>query len=85
VDRDYGIVENIHHDIGTHIIHHLFTKIPHYNLRSATQSIKPVIGKFYKKSTDTTFEAMARVWKNCRFVPNEGDVVFYQSNNLKQM
>jgi acyl-lipid omega-3 desaturase len=24
IDRDYGIFNKIHHDIGTHVVHHLF-------------------------------------------------------------
>jgi fatty acid desaturase len=32
VDRNYGILERIHHNIGTHSVHHLFPQIPHYNL-----------------------------------------------------
>ncbi|CAF4525097.1 unnamed protein product, partial [Rotaria magnacalcarata] len=32
VDRDYGHVHSIIHSIGTHQIHHLFTKVPHYYL-----------------------------------------------------
>ena len=35
VDRDYGWLNNIHHDIGTHVIHHLFPQIPHYHLIEA--------------------------------------------------
>jgi len=35
LDRDYGIINNIHHDIGTHVIHHLFPQIPHYHLIEA--------------------------------------------------
>ncbi|KAK8447113.1 hypothetical protein SEVIR_8G002200v4 [Setaria viridis] len=35
VDRDYGWINNIHHDIGTHVIHHLFPQIPHYHLVEA--------------------------------------------------
>ncbi|KAL8539186.1 hypothetical protein ACS0TY_000984 [Phlomoides rotata] len=35
LDRDYGWINNIHHDIGTHVIHHLFPQIPHYNLIEA--------------------------------------------------
>ncbi|KAK8960273.1 hypothetical protein KSP40_PGU011804 [Platanthera guangdongensis] len=37
-DRDYGWINNIHHDIGTHVIHHLFPQIPHYHLVEATKS-----------------------------------------------
>lgn len=35
LDRDYGWINNIHHDIGTHVIHHLFPQIPHYHLIEA--------------------------------------------------
>jgi omega-3 fatty acid desaturase (delta-15 desaturase) len=35
LDRDYGVINNIHHDIGTHVIHHLFPQIPHYHLVEA--------------------------------------------------
>ncbi len=35
IDRDYGWFNNIHHDIGTHVVHHLFPQIPHYNLIEA--------------------------------------------------
>ncbi len=36
VDRDYGWAHNLVHNIGTHQIHHLFIKIPHYHLEEAT-------------------------------------------------
>lgn len=38
LDRDYGLINNIHHDIGTHVIHHLFPQIPHYNLVEAVSN-----------------------------------------------
>ena len=38
VDRDYGWFNNIHHDIGTHVIHHLFPQIPHYHLVEAVRN-----------------------------------------------
>ncbi|KAF2291653.1 hypothetical protein GH714_027879 [Hevea brasiliensis] len=49
VDRDYGWINNIHHDIGTHVIHHLFPQIPHYHLVEATKAAKPVLGKYYRE------------------------------------
>jgi len=79
IDRDYGLVEELHHNIGTHIIHHLFTKIPHYHLKESTERIKPVLGIYYKKSEDSVIGAALRSWKTCRFVPDEGDVVFYRT------
>ena len=27
LDRDYGIFNKIHHDIGTHVVHHLFPQV----------------------------------------------------------
>jgi omega-3 fatty acid desaturase (delta-15 desaturase) len=44
VDRHYGIIEDIHHNIGTHVVHHLFSNIPHYNIVEATKYIKPLLG-----------------------------------------
>ena len=29
----------VHHDIGTHVVHHLFPQIPHYNLCEATDAV----------------------------------------------
>jgi acyl-lipid omega-3 desaturase len=36
IDRHYGSIHGVIHNIGTHQIHHLFTSIPHYNLEKAT-------------------------------------------------
>ena len=44
IDRDYGIFNKIHHDIGTHVVHHLFPQMPHYNLTEATE-VPPPLGK----------------------------------------
>ncbi len=48
IDRDYGIFNKIHHDIGTHVVHHLLPQIPHYNLPAATEAVKPVMGPYYR-------------------------------------
>jgi hypothetical protein len=42
LDRDYGIFNKIQHDIGTHVVHHLFPQIPHYHLQDATEAAKKV-------------------------------------------
>eukprot|EP00798_Chlamydomonas_sp_ICE-L_P013683 gene13683-19572_t len=40
IDRDYGIFNKIHHNIETHVVHHLFSQMPHYNLTDATEACK---------------------------------------------
>ncbi|GLJ42887.1 hypothetical protein SUGI_0889000 [Cryptomeria japonica] len=86
IDRDYGVFNKIHHDIGTHIIHHLFPQIPHYNLVEATEAAKPVLGKYYRapqKSSPFPIELIKPLVQSIsedRYVKDEGDVVFYQSD-----
>ncbi|CAM6053979.1 unnamed protein product [Sphagnum tenellum] len=86
IDRDYGWFNNIHHDIGTHVVHHLFPQIPHYNLVEATESIKPIMGEYYrdpKKSGPIPvhlLDSLIRSLKEDHFVSDEGDVVYYQSD-----
>ncbi|CAA7389424.1 unnamed protein product [Spirodela intermedia] len=87
IDRDYGIINNIHHDIGTHVIHHLFPQIPHYNLRAATEGAKPVLGRYYRRPEKSgplpthLVEALARSLKEDHFVSDTGDVVYYQTDS----
>lgn len=87
IDRDYGIFNKIHHDIGTHVIHHLFPQIPHYNLCEATEACKPVLGKYYREPEPSPgllpthlIEPLIRSFKQDHFVEDEGDVVLYQAD-----
>ncbi|MQL97283.1 hypothetical protein Taro_029962 [Colocasia esculenta] len=87
LDRDYGWVNNIHHDIGTHVIHHLFPQIPHYNLVEATKAARPVLGKYYKEPEKSgplpfhLFGDLVRSMKQDHFVSDTGDVVYYQKDS----
>jgi len=76
VDRDYGI-ENWHHNIGTHVVHHMFTKLPHYNLTKATTHIEPVIREYHRKSSLSPLASLWQTMCGCRFVENTGNVVFF--------
>nr|ABV00680.1 microsomal omega-3 fatty acid desaturase A [Glycine max] len=88
VDRDYGWINNIHHDIGTHVIHHLFPQIPHYHLVEATQAAKSVLGEYYRepeRSAPLPFHLIKYLIQSMRqdhFVSDTGDVVYYQTDSL---
>jgi omega-3 fatty acid desaturase (delta-15 desaturase) len=79
IDRDYGIVNHIHHDIGTHVAHHIFLNIPHYNLLKATEAIKPILGDYYHRSEESIWKSLWRSAISCHFVPDTGDKVYYTS------
>ncbi|XP_009622725.1 omega-3 fatty acid desaturase, endoplasmic reticulum-like isoform X3 [Nicotiana tomentosiformis] len=86
IDRDYGLFNNIQHDIGTHVIHHLFPQIPHYHLAEATKAAKPVLGKYYrepKKSGIIPFHLIGNLvtsMKQDHFVSDNGEIVYYQTD-----
>ncbi|WP_051050555.1 fatty acid desaturase [Pseudanabaena sp. PCC 6802] len=78
VDRDYGFINPIHHNIGTHVAHHIFLNMPHYHLLTATEAIKPILGEYYRKSTEPIWKTLFKSAKTCYFVPNEGSPVYYE-------
>lgn len=79
VDRQYGLLEPIHHNIGTHVVHHLFMTIPHYHLKEATEAIKPILGPYYRKPHKTIWKALWDSYRQCRFIPEHEEVAYYQS------
>lgn len=88
LDRDYGIFNKVHHDIGTHVVHHLFPAIPHYHLEKATEACKPVMGDYYRKVEPSPgplpthlIEPLIRSFKEDRFVADTGDIVYYQDDS----
>ncbi len=79
IDRNYGVFNNIHHNIGTHVAHHIFLNMPHYYLKDATKAIKPILGDYYREATGSIWHSLWRSSHECIFVPNKGQKVYYQS------
>jgi len=79
IDRDYGFINPIHHDIGTNVAHHIFLNMPHYHLKTATEAIKPVLGDYYRQSNEPIWKSFVRSYWTCHFVPDRGSKVYYQS------
>ncbi|KAI3514333.1 hypothetical protein L1887_12657 [Cichorium endivia] len=69
VDRDYGVLNKVFHNItDTHVLHHLFAHIPHYHAMEATKAIRPIVGDFYQSDNTPFFVALWRESKNCLFI-----------------
>eukprot|EP00484_Ammonia_sp_Unknown_P015802 CAMPEP_0197074326 /NCGR_PEP_ID=MMETSP1384-20130603/211051_1 /TAXON_ID=29189 /ORGANISM="Ammonia sp." /LENGTH=286 /DNA_ID=CAMNT_0042513167 /DNA_START=1554 /DNA_END=2414 /DNA_ORIENTATION=+ len=63
IDRDYGVFLNYahHHIQDSHVIHHIFSSMPHYNAIEATQHLKKSkFGGFYRESKESWYGAL---WK----------------------
>jgi acyl-lipid omega-3 desaturase len=78
IDRDYGLFNPIHHNIGTHVAHHIFSNMPHYHLKTATEAIKPILGSYYRVSNEPIWKSFLQSYRNCHFVPDQGMKVYYQ-------
>lgn len=69
IDRDYGVLNKVFHNItDTHVLHHLFSYIPHYHAMEATKAIRPVLGEYYQIDRTPFLVALWRESKNCLFI-----------------
>lgn len=87
MDRDYGILNKVFHNItDTHITHHLFSTMPHYHAMEATKAIKPVLGNYYQFDGTSIWKAVWREAKECIYVEadegNKGKGIFWYNNKL---
>ncbi|PKU69147.1 omega-6 fatty acid desaturase, endoplasmic reticulum isozyme 2 [Dendrobium catenatum] len=74
VDRDYGFLNRVFHNINdTHVAHHLFSTMPHYHAMEATKAIRPVLGDYYRLDETPVVKALWREASECIYVePEEG-------------
>ncbi|XP_051148912.1 delta(12)-fatty-acid desaturase FAD2 [Andrographis paniculata] len=87
VDRDYGVLNGVfHHITDSHVAHHLFSTMPHYHAREATEAIKPVLGEYYRFDGTPVYKAVWREARECIYVEaaeEEGGAgVFWYNNRL---
>lgn len=62
VDRDYGMLHDFIHNIGTHQIHHLFIKIPHYKLETATVHFRAKFPHLVKVNHDPILPSLHKMF-----------------------
>nr|AIB55752.1 delta-12 fatty acid desaturase [Fragaria x ananassa]QUE41923.1 omega-6 fatty acid desaturase endoplasmic reticulum isozyme 2 [Fragaria x ananassa] len=86
VDRDCGVLHKVFHNItDTHVVHHLFSTIPHYNAMEATTAVKPILGDYYGFDGTPIYKALWREARECLYVepdedaPNTKGVFWYRN------
>ncbi|CAF0805166.1 unnamed protein product [Adineta steineri] len=91
VDRHYGHVHSIIHSIGTHQIHHLFTKVPHYHLEEATEQFRKVYPDLVRINNEPILVSFSRMFKtfiNQRSISHDARVFTYtkdEDNTIKKI
>lgn len=65
VDRNYpAYINALHFDIGsTHVLHHIFSQLPHYNAPIANEYLKQILGKQYRFDPAPVWKSLYRVSK----------------------
>lgn len=66
----------------THILHHVSSKIPHYNAWEASDALRKKLQASGHEvdGNPVGWAEMYRVFMECRFVEDEGDVVFHKNS-----
>ncbi|KAI0917431.1 hypothetical protein AcW1_007372 [Taiwanofungus camphoratus] len=66
----------------THVAHHVASKIPHYNAWEASDALRRRLqqaGLAKLEGRPGGWAEVYRVFKECKFVEDEGDIVFYKN------
>ena len=81
-DRSFGplLDDTFHHISDTHVCHHLFSTMPFYHAQEATEALRGAMGGFYLKDETPIARATFCAFSNCRFVDDQGDLVFYKKS-----
>jgi len=92
IDRPYdkldpwGIIDFLHHKIGTtHVAHHFDSSIPHYKAQVATDAIKEEFPDIYLYDPTPIHEALWRVCKGCSSTTKRGDFHIWDNTDVEQL
>jgi omega-6 fatty acid desaturase (delta-12 desaturase) len=66
IDRDYGFINIVlHHITDTHVVHHLFSPMPHYHAEEATAAVKSLLGPYYRYDSTPIATALWNSFRDC--------------------
>ncbi|KAF8321122.1 hypothetical protein DL93DRAFT_2106788 [Clavulina sp. PMI_390] len=68
-----------------HVAHHLYGRMPYYNLQYATPAIKKVLGPHYNRDSTNFFRSLWRNFTQCQFINDEDPVLFYHNSKGVQL
>lgn len=68
----------LHGIAETHVLHHISSKIPHYNAWEATEALKKRLGEHYQSSDENIFLSLWKSINKCKFVDESDKVCFYK-------
>ncbi|UZJ51235.1 hypothetical protein CBS101457_000555 [Exobasidium rhododendri] len=71
----------LHGIAETHVLHHISSKIPHYNAWEATEALKKRLGEHYQSSEENVFISLWKSINSCKFVEESDRVCFYRNAN----
>lgn len=65
----------------THVAHHVSSKIPHYNAWEASDALRALLARngIKLEGRPGGWAEVYRVFKACKFVEDEGDILFYKN------
>lgn len=83
IDRDFGFIGKFffHDIIETHVLHHYVSRIPFYNGRKGTKSLKNVLGESYAYSDENMWVTLWNSARSCQFVDGDNGVLMFRNIN----
>ena len=73
----------MHHHLGdTHVLHHLFSSIPHYHAQEATKALlnSHLIDDYYLFDNTPWYIAYWKSYRDCWFVPDKDEIAFFKAS-----